>query len=71
MIAKITRLELKGEVEILKDREQVNWRFLHITDENGTIIEINKHLVCKLYQHMLDTKDPWVESYGIGDGVPK
>lgn len=64
MKAKINRLELDGKVEILNDSAQVDWKFLHVTDQDGTIIEIDKAIVVQLFQHLVDTKDKRVDVSG-------
>ncbi len=64
MKAKINRLELDGKVEILNDSAQVDWKFLHVTDQDGTIIEIDKAIVVQLFQHLVATKDKRVDVSG-------
>ena len=65
MKAKIHRIEITGTVDILKDSEGPRWRFLHVTDEDGTVIEIDKTIVFQLFQHLVDTKDPRLETQGL------
>lgn len=64
MKPKLYRVELTGNVQILKDAEQVDWKFLHITDEDGTIIEIDKAIVVKLFEHLVATQDKRVDVSG-------
>lgn len=71
MKAFIKTIEINGKVEILKDSEGVNWRFLFVTDSDGTTIEIDKTIVVQMFQHLVDTKDKRVDVSGwtFNDGV--
>jgi len=72
MKLKAQRVELMGNVQILEDSEQVNWKFLHITDEDGTVIEIDKAVVVKLFEHLVATQDKRVDVSGwTFTGEPK
>ena len=60
MYAHITRVEIKGEIAILKDAEMKNWSWLSFKND-GVNIEISKDIVLQLYQEMVDSGDRRIE----------
>ena len=55
----VSHLEIK-DFTLVPDNESADWRFLLCEDRDRTMVQIDKKLIIKLHQYLVDSRDKFL-----------